>query len=447
MVEYYREMPVYSVSELSRILDGELERSFNDIWVEGEAGSYSKSPSGHIYFRIKDKEAVLKVAIFKQHAVRIPFQIENGMVLLIRGKLGYYGKSGDLQFYASYAEPYGVGAMQMALEQARKRLQAEGLTDPGRKRKIPPLPRKIGIVTSAEGAAIKDIVSILKRRGACFEIILSPSLVQGENAPAEIRKAMERLLKAGGIEVIVLTRGGGSFEDLRAFNDESLARFVAASPVPVISAVGHEIDVVLTDLTADLRAPTPSAAAEILSQPGMSVREKLSTLMNGSACSISGRLASAGEKLSFFDPERTARKLLREFDRIEERRDRALLRLAEKESKKLEAFGSKAALLRNSLHPVKLISSFSVMTGKISLMENSLISSIGQTMTLKENALRSSTGMMNAKNPLTILSKGYSILKDREQKAVREASQVETGEQLSLLLYKGKLKITVDEKG
>jgi exodeoxyribonuclease VII large subunit len=446
MVEYYREMPVYSVSELSRVLDGELERSFNDIWVEGEAGSFSKSPSGHMYFRLKDKEAVLKVAIFKQHAMRIIFQIENGMVLLVRGKLGYYGKSGDLQLYASYAEPYGAGALQMALEQAKKRLQSDGLTDPARKRRIPPFPGKIGIVTSPEGAAIKDIISILKRRGAPFEIIVSPSPVQGEQAPAELKKAMERLLKIKGIEIILLTRGGGSFEDLNAFNDESLARFVAASPVPVVSAVGHEIDVVLTDLTADLRAPTPSAAAEILSQPSVSVRERLSNLINISCSTVSNRIALAGERLSLFNAGREGRSLSRELERIEERRDRALLRFTEKEIMRLDAIAARMAFLKYSLHPQKLVSSFSVLIERISSVEKGLIFGIGSIVSFREGALRNAIGMLEVKNPLSVLSKGYSILKDREQKAVRTASQVEVGEQLSLLLYKGNLKITVDDK-
>jgi exodeoxyribonuclease VII large subunit len=446
MVEHQRQTPVFSVSELSQLLDGELERSFKDIWVEGEVSNFSKSPSGHLYFRLKDKEAVLKVAIFRQTAIRVIFQIENGMVLLLRGKLGYYGKSGDLQLYAAHAEPYGAGALQMALEQAKKRLQAEGLADPLRKRAIPSFPKKVGVVTSLEGAAIKDIISILKRRQAPFEVIISSSPVQGDQAPAEIKKAMERLLKVPDVDIIVLTRGGGSFEDLNAFNDESLARFIALSPVPVISAVGHEIDVVLTDLTADLRAPTPSAAAEIMSQPFVSIRERVASLIGLAGSAISNRIAFSDEKLSVFDSDRAFISLLRRVDRLEERRDRASARLAEKVSQKFYTCTSKLSFLDVSLRPKTLLSMLSAAEKRMSFLARDLAAGSEKILLSKENQMRNLARILEVKNPLAILSRGYSILKDKSGRAVRSASQVEAGDNLDLLLFEGRLTIIVEEK-
>jgi len=446
MVEYYSERPVFSVSELSRLLDAELSEAFPDIWIRGEVSNFSSSPAGHLYFRLKDGEAVMKTAMFKTAALRLPFRIENGMELLVRGRLGYYGNKGDLQIYASHAEPYGVGAMQMALEQARKRLQDDGLTDPARKRALPPYPRKIGIVTSADGAALADILSILARRGAPFEVVVSVSSVQGEQAPGQLKAAMERLFRAGGIDLIILTRGGGSFEDLNAFNDESLARVVAASPVPVVSAVGHEINTVLTDLTADLRAPTPSAAAEIVSQPFVEAASRVAAASSSALSRMADKLRLAGESLSVFDPWGEGRAFLRQIERLEETRDRTASRLVERMLGRFVSASSKTDLLTGSLHPLKLMLSISVAEEKAASAEKGLFAAVRSALALLEGRLSASASMLEASNPLSILSRGYSVVKNREGAVISESSQVEKGEQLSVLLHRGRLKITVDER-
>lgn len=446
MAEYFRGIPVHSVSELGALLDRELERSFPDIWVEGEVSNFSASTAGHLYFRLKDGGAVIKAAMFRQSALRLTFGVENGMALLVRGRLGYYGKGGELQLYVSHAEPYGIGALQMALEQAKKRLLADGLADPSRKRAVPRYPAKLGIVTSAEGAAVRDIVSILERRRVPLEIVVSPSAVQGEQAPARLMSAMRRLFSAGGIEVIIITRGGGSFEDLNAFNDETLARLVAASPVPVISAVGHEVDTVLTDLTADLRAPTPSAAAEIVSQPFVEAGAGISAA-TGAICSrLAARLELAGEKLAAFDPGREGSAFLRELDRMEERRDRSVSRLSERTLGRFDRASSGITMLSGSLHPSRLVSVLSICGARIASARRSLASGAARAAELRDSSLAGTLALLEAKNPLSILSRGYSVVRNRGGSVVKDASSVEVGEQLSIALCRGGLKVSVDEK-
>ncbi|MCX7830838.1 MAG: exodeoxyribonuclease VII large subunit, partial [Acidobacteria bacterium] len=323
MVKFFKEKPVYSVSEIAKILDSELSKAFADIFIEGEVSDFTLSKSGHIYFKLKDEEASIKVVMFRSQALKLQFSIENGMLLIIRGSVGLYAKSGDLQLYASYAEPSGIGALLMKIEQAKKNLQKDGLTDSSRKRKIPLYPNCIGVVTSLEGAAIRDFISILKRRNANVEIIVCPSSVQGKEAPEELKKSLKRLYQRKEIDVIVITRGGGSMEDLMAFNHESLARVVAESPVPIISAVGHEIDTVLTDLTADLRAPTPSAAAEIISQDYFSLKNKIDDLANKIFASMQHILYLKDTKINLLNERNFGKTLIWKLDRLEERRDRS----------------------------------------------------------------------------------------------------------------------------
>lgn len=437
---------MHSVSELGSLLDRELERSFPDVWVEGEVSNFSASQAGHLYFRLKDGSAVIKAAMFRQSALRLSFRIENGMALLVRGRLGFYGSSGELQLYVTHAEPYGAGAMQMALEQAKKRLQSEGLADPSRKRRIPRYPRTVGVVTSIEGAAVRDIVSILERRRVPFGIVVSPSAVQGEQAPAQLMSSMRRLFNAGGIDLIIITRGGGSFEDLNAFNDESLARLVAASPVPVISAVGHEVDTVLTDLTADLRAPTPSAAAEIVSQPFVEAGAGISSAARAILSGVSARLELAGEKLSAFDPGREGTAFLRDLDRMEESRDRSVSLLSERMCGRFDRDASRAAVLSGALHPSKLVSALSVCGARLSSARKDLSQCAARAAELRERSLAGALSLLEAKNPLSILSRGYSVVKDGKGAVVADSSSVEVGEQLSVLLNRGGLKVSVDQK-
>ncbi|MBU1061407.1 MAG: exodeoxyribonuclease VII large subunit [Candidatus Omnitrophica bacterium] len=255
---------IYKVSELTSSIKIILEDSFPNIWVEGEISNFKSPSSGHFYFTLKDSKSELKSVFFKSSNEKIKFEIKDGMQVICLGRISIYDKQGVYQLYVQKVEPKGIGMLQLAFEQLKEKLFKEGLFDESRKRPIPMLPDRIGIITSSTGAAIRDILHVLKRRFANVEIIINPVKVQGEGAKEEIRDAIQDFNKLNNVDVIIVGRGGGSLEDLWAFNEEIVARAIYNSKLPVISAVGHEIDWTISDFVADLRAPTPSSAAELV---------------------------------------------------------------------------------------------------------------------------------------------------------------------------------------
>ena len=258
------EKRIYSVSELTRNIRLVLEQSFGTVWVEGEVSNFTRHQSGHMYFSIKDNESLLSCVFFRGVNTGLKFEIKSGMQVLCFGRISVYNKRGQYQLYVDKIEPKGAGALQIAFEQLKEKLNKEGLFDKTRKKQIPYLPQRVGVITSPTGAAIRDILNILKRRYSNIEIILNPTAVQGESAKHEIAEAIDVFNTLGNVDVIILGRGGGSLEDLWAFNEEIVARAIFASKIPIISAVGHEIDWTISDFVADFRAATPSAAAELV---------------------------------------------------------------------------------------------------------------------------------------------------------------------------------------
>lgn len=255
---------IFTVGELVGSIKSTLERSYPNIWVTGEVSNLRTSPSGHTYFSLKDEKAVVKCALFKGFASKLKFQIKDGTELVCHGNISLYEKGGDFNIIVDHCEPKGVGALQLAFEQLKEKLAKEGLFAADRKKPLPFLPKKIGVVTSPTGAAIRDILNILSRRYPNIEVLLYPVRVQGDGAAAEIASAIAYMNQRGDVDVLIVGRGGGSLEDLWSFNEEVVARAIFASKVPIISAVGHEIDFTISDFVADKRAPTPSAAAEIV---------------------------------------------------------------------------------------------------------------------------------------------------------------------------------------
>src|SRR5580698_7496033 len=253
------ERRVWKVSELTQRIGDLLERNFPDVWVEGEVSNYHAAQSGHLYFTLKDARAQIRCVCFRDQLRGLKFRPEDGLHVTVRGSLGIYETRGEYQIYVSYMEPVGLGALQLAFEQLKKKLQSEGLFEQARKRPLPVLPRCIGVITSPTGAAIRDILRVLKRRFPNAQVSLYPVKVQGAGAAAEIVEALRHFNQANTVDVLILTRGGGSLEDLWAFNEEILARAIFASRIPVITGVGHETDFTIADFVADLRAPTPSA--------------------------------------------------------------------------------------------------------------------------------------------------------------------------------------------
>ncbi|HXH07731.1 MAG TPA: exodeoxyribonuclease VII large subunit, partial [Vicinamibacterales bacterium] len=258
------ERRIYTVAELTREIGELLERRYVDVWVEGEISNCRAWNTGHLYFTLKDETAQIRAVMFRSAVRYLRFRPEDGLHVVARGRIAVYDPKGEYQLVCEHLEPQGYGARQVAFEQLKRRLQAEGLFEAARKRPLPALPRRIGIVTSLDGAAIRDILKVLRRRYPNLHVVIRPTRVQGDGAAADIARAIADMGRFGGADVIIVGRGGGSVEDLWAFNEEVVARAIAGAPVPVISAVGHEVDVTIADFVADVRAPTPSAAAEMV---------------------------------------------------------------------------------------------------------------------------------------------------------------------------------------
>src|SRR6185369_15770810 len=296
-MDIFAEKTILTVPRLTALLRGVLEENFEQVWVEGEVSNLSQPTSGHIYFTLKDPGAQLRCVMFKSSARNLKFRLTNGMGLIARGRISVYDQRGEYQLMCEYLEPAGVGALQLAFMQLKERLAKEGLFDESHKRPLPAFPRRVGVITSSTGAAIHDILNVLKRRFASLEILLYPVRVQGEGAAVEIARVIDEMNRLGLADVLIVGRGGGSLEDLWAFNEEVVARAVHRSKLPVISAVGHETDWTICDFAADLRAPTPSAAAELVIASAEELRGKVEALSHRLRLLMEHRLAALEARL------------------------------------------------------------------------------------------------------------------------------------------------------
>ncbi len=435
--------PVYTVSEIVRLLASELEHAFPDLWVNGEVTSFKRAASGHCYFTLKDESASLKAVLFRTHALRVPFSMENGLKVLARGRLSLYEGSGDLQLYVTAVEPSGLGALQMAFEQAKRRLMAEGLTDPARKRPLPPFPGRVGVVTSLEGAALRDFLSVLRRRRAAFEVVVAPALVQGAGAPQSLRRALARVARRPGIEVVVLTRGGGSMEDLWAFNDEGLARDVAACAVPVISAVGHEVDTVLTDLTADLRAPTPSVAAELLTSMRDSALQRAGAAERRLFDLSFARLAASRQALAANRPDRLRASLVKALERAQERSDRAVEAAARAISARLAEQAHRLELCRRTLSPETIRRTLSAFVIEHGEAQRRMRSAAKGALERRRERFAGLARTLHSLSPLHTLGRGYAAAFLQGGRSLTSSAQAPPGTLVSLALREGGLDCAV----
>ena len=288
---------ILTVSELTVRLRDLLETEFFEVWVEGELSNCRVWNTGHLYFTLKDSGAQMRGVIFRSALRNLKFKPEDGLRVVARGRVSVYEPKGEYQLVSEHMEPHGLGALQLAFDQLKKRLHDEGLFDAGRKRPLPALPRKIGVVTSLDGAAIRDIIKVLQRRYANAHLVIRPTRVQGEGAAMDIARGIRAIARLPGIDVIIVGRGGGSIEDLWAFNEERVARAIAASPVPVISAVGHETDVTIADFVADLRAPTPSAAAELVVARKDDFRDRIDRFRGRLAAGVRTRIRESSRSI------------------------------------------------------------------------------------------------------------------------------------------------------
>ncbi len=392
---------VYRIAEITREIKVLLEGRFPGVWVEGEISNIRRPGSGHVYFTLKDEESQLQAVLYRGQAARIAFDLRDGLEVVAFGDISVYEKGGRYQITLSEIEPKGVGALQVAFEQLKERLRREGLFDPARKRPIPLLPRRIGIVTSPSGAAIRDILSVIERRLANVNILVSPVRVQGETAAAEIAAAIEGLNRMGDVDVIIVTRGGGSLEDLWAFNEEQVARAIAGSGIPVISAVGHEIDFTIADFVADLRVPTPSAAAELVVAKKSELHERVKTLFSRIDSAARAAIADLRRRLIVCAQSR-------------------VLRAPE-----------------NVVRPYQQL---------IDELDGRLGRSFRHRLELGRAGLAGLAGRLESLSPVSILSRGYSVLfRARDGAVVTGSSQLRRGEGVRARLARGGFTATVDE--
>jgi exodeoxyribonuclease VII large subunit len=439
------ERQVYTVSELTLGLKTALEEAFPAVWVEGEISNLRTPGSGHSYFTLKDEGAQLSAVLFRGRGRRVRFDLEDGMQVLVFGGLDVYAARGQYQLVVEMMEPQGLGALQLAFEQLKRKLEAEGLFDDGRKRKLPVYPRVIGIVTSPTGAAIRDMLNIIGRRFGDLRILIAPVRVQGDGAPAEIVQALVNLQEMAELDVIVVGRGGGSIEDLWAFNDETVARAIVACRVPVISAVGHETDFTIADFVADLRAPTPSGAAELVVREKLAVIERLVELYARLKQAVTADVTAQRERLEFLarrrvltDPARALRDLYRRLDDLQGRL-RLGLRAGQRQIRHRLALLTQALSARN---PAARISADIALLGQL---RGRLVSGATHGVQASRARFAASVGRLETLSPLAVLSRGYSVTRLPSGALVRSAAQARSGDLLEILLHQGALGARVTE--
>ena len=415
---------VWSVSELIRQINLDLFR-YNDIAVEGEVTNFTRSAAGHLYFSIKDARAQMRVVLFAANARFLRFRIENGLQLIVRGRLMLYEQKGEFQLNAVAAEPAGLGALQLAFEQLKKRLAEEGLFDAARKKAIPILPQRIAVVTSPTGAAIRDILNVISRRFDGLSLQIYPVRVQGPAAAREIATAIRHLSRWEMHDVVLICRGGGSLEDLWPFNEEVVARAIASCPIPTISGVGHETDFTICDLVADLRAPTPSAAAEIVIRAKSEIGTQINHDVRRIRHVLETRLRNYSHELRHLaSSDRLGllpRRIAAQRERLNRRRV-TLYRLVE----------SRTRALRTRLRAV----------------DDPLARVLGRVQRVRHQ-LESTMATLNAVSPLSVLARGYAIAFFRarnRRKPILDSAAVRVGDPIEVQLKKGRLECTVDAK-
>lgn len=390
---------VYSVSALTAEVKAVLEDGFSAIWVEGELSNFKHHTSGHMYFTLKDAEAQIRGVMFRGNNRLLKFTPKDGMAVLVFGTVTVYERRGEYQVNVEFMEPKGVGALQLAFEQLKARLEAEGLFDPARKRPLPRLPRKIGIITSPTGAVIRDMLTVIGRRFPGLAILIFPVQVQGETAAPEIAAALAHLGRRPDLDVLIVARGGGSLEDLWAFNEEIVARAIARSPIPVISAVGHETDVTIADFVADLRAPTPSAAAELVVAQRDELRQRVDEHL--------GRALAAVESL-------------------------------------LAARRARVQMLARHLGVLSPVAQVRRQAERLQGLRQRLLAWWDLARMLRQERLKVLAGKLETLSPLSILARGYSIcfsLPDRH--IVKATADAAVGSEVAVRLHRGELRCLV----
>jgi exodeoxyribonuclease VII large subunit len=429
----------YTVAELNAAIRGLLGDEFNDIWVAGEISGSKTASSGHCYFTLKDHDAQLRCVCFRASLRYLKFKPQDGIAVLARGRIDVYEARGEYQLQVELLEPQGHGALQFAFEQLKKKLAAEGLFDAGRKRAIPRLPRRIGIVTSPSGAVIRDITQILSRRFPGLHIRLYPATVQGEGSIEAVLRAIEYFSGSGWPEVVILARGGGSLEDLWTFNEEAVARAIVASSVPVISAIGHETDFTIADFVADLRAPTPSAAAELVIGTREQLFDQLDVFDHKLVQSVRYRLAMAARRLHQQGVERASAVLHRGIGRLQQRVDELEYRLRERTGTAAAMRRQRLEQLLARLRSLDLRLRIAAARRRLESADAAILQLARLRITRAHGRLDPLTAHLTQLSPLKILERGYALVMDATGRIVKEPADAPVGSEIDVRLARGQI--------
>jgi exodeoxyribonuclease VII large subunit len=430
---------VLSVEQLNIQIKQLLEGQLGQVWVKGELSNFKAHTSGHFYFSLKDSKSQVTAVMFRGHNTRLKFKPTDGMEVIVRGRITVYEPRGNYQLMVEMMEPVGAGALQKAFEQLKAKLKAEGLFDSARKRPIPAFPRQIAVVTSPTGAAIRDILNVLSRRAKSIQVTVVPTIVQGESAAPQICEALKKAIALPNVDVIILGRGGGSIEDMWCFNNEALARLIAESPIPIISAVGHEIDFTIADFVADLRAPTPSAAAELVAKSAVEISAKIVAAQRMLNLSWEKKVKYLREKMlglskRLVDPKRRLQDLELRNDDLLTRLELAIQRALSVRTHRVELLEEKIGNPQNLIDKKKKALEYLTERSK-----KGLIFSLEK----KKSKLGRSMAVLDSLSPLKVVERGYSIV-TQNTVVIKSATQIKAGQKIDIRLAQGSLTAVVE---
>lgn len=436
---------IYTVSRLNSEVRLTLELQFQQLWLVGEVSNFVAAASGHWYFSLKDQAAQVKVAMFKQANRYATVRPQNGQQVLIRARISVYEPRGEYQLLAEFIEPAGAGLLKQQFEQLKAKLAAEGLFAPERKQPLPVNPRRVGVITSPTGAAVRDIITVLARRAPGIELIIYPCQVQGETAAAQLRNMLSTAIRRNEVDVLIIGRGGGSIEDLWCFNDEALARAVADCPIPIVSAVGHEIDFALTDFVADVRAATPSAAAELVS-PDQSqylvaltqLQQRLSRAIRRQLAQQQPRLMQLQQRLQQLHPQRR-------LEQQQQRLDELQLRLQRRMQQQLQTAQRQHSYLQQSLQHLSPAKAIKQQQLQLQQLAKRLQQAQQQQLKYSSQQLARLSAQLHTVSPLATLARGYSISFDSQQQALTSSAQLKVGDAINTRLAQGSFSAVVTQ--
>ena len=436
---------IYTVSRLNSEVRLTLELQFRQLWLVGEVSNFVAASSGHWYFSLKDQAAQVKVAMFKTSNRNAAFTPRNGQQVMVRARISVYEPRGEYQLLADFIEPAGDGLLRQQYEQLKAKLAAEGLFAPERKKALPLQVKKVGVITSPTGAAIRDILTVLQRRAPALEVIIYPSLVQGAQAAGDLTAALQHAIRRNECDVLIIGRGGGSLEDMWCFNDETLARTIANCPIPIVSAVGHEIDFSISDFVADVRAATPSAAAELVSPDQQHQLQVLLQLKQRLTQSIRQHL---GQKAQLFLHQHSKLQLLhpaRRLQQQQQRLDELQIRLQQAMQHKLQQHRQQLQLQHKALWLLSPEQQLKRQQLKLQQLQQRLTLNLNQQLQKKQQQWQALSRELHTVSPLATLQRGYSIVFDAKSTVVKSASQLQSGDKVRLKLADGDIAAEVTE--